>query len=459
MSAARQLPPDAGAFGELIPSRRCGDTVAAGASDAPAQAGVLGGRGRCRALRASSPAASRRARSGTRSPRTRTAPCSTETRSRPGRSRAVEPGPHHLDGRQAALDLPAPRAARTDLEVRAAALEHRHERGAGRFERREARAGRRGRYATHRTSTVRAPRRRRVDGAERAAVREAERTVIAPSKVAKAIATAAAVTPRPSPRPARERAPRQRGASIPRQIRASASSLVGSTRPVLQRIAEPAHDALLRDRPTCGSTMASAGGDSSLDGGERAIAQRRHLGELEPLDAPERPGEPHRRFHSAQQFRSTSASSARWSVARPRRPAPPASRRRRRDRARETASAAAAGSDGAPGSPRSAPASRRTARRLAQRARAARTPSRTCPGRSPRPRPGCRAAGSSWPEAAGVPPVEHLAPPAIAGERPPDQLFVAEGLRDLSGQRPTHEHAHSNCNDSRAGENGSRRMG
>ncbi len=94
------------------------------------------------------------------------------------RAQAVESGPHHLDRRQPALDLPASRPARADLEVRAPPLEHRHERGPGRLERRELGASREidARPVGHRQHRAV---RRRLHRPERAAVREPERSAIA----------------------------------------------------------------------------------------------------------------------------------------------------------------------------------------------------------------------------------------------------------------------------------------
>ena len=233
MSAARQLAPGAGVLGDRLPSRRCDDrrvVDAAGASGAPTGALVgLRGRGRVQHLQGlarGEPAGAVR----NPFPAHQHGAVLNRNRQSSRRARAIEPGPHHLHRRQPAFDLPAPRAARTDLEVRAPALEHRHERGPGRLERREPRACRRARRATRRTSTAPrrppAPPRRRAGGRprsgagrDRAARRSRRRSPPRPRR-----------RPRPSPRPARDRGRCGARASIPRQTRARASSLVGSAR-------------------------------------------------------------------------------------------------------------------------------------------------------------------------------------------------------------------------------------
>ena len=80
--------------------------------------------------------------------------------------------------------------------------------------------------------------------------------------------------------------------------------------------------------------------DSAFDRGQRAVAQRRHLAELQPVDAAEHPGQSQRGFHSAQQAIDERQLGTLVGRTRRDRPGTPASHRRRRDRGRGSASAA-----------------------------------------------------------------------------------------------------------------------
>ena len=196
-------------------------------------------------------------------------------------------------------------------------------------------------------------------------------------------------------------------------------------------------------------------GDAAFDRGERAIAQRRHLAELQPVDATEHPGQPQRGLHSAQQ----AVDEGQLGPLVGGDPGIGESLQRR-----IVGAAIEAEEPHQPPAPEatadqvhrdlSQPAAHRA--RLAQRAELLERRHEgvlddflglAAVGEQP---------DRHGQQAARVPPVQHLAPPPLAGERAPDQLFVADGLRDLERQRLTHENTHSNCNDSRTGENGSR---
>ena len=209
------------------------------------------------------------------------------------------------------------------------------------------------------------------------------------------------------------------------------------------RLTRAPSDSRLRAPPTCAAHGRLGGGDSPLDRRQRTAARRRDLGQLQPFDQAEHPGDAHVRAD-----RRTARD----------RPAPA----RRADPALVPGAASAASV--ASSAPRSRPSTRirrrapqppahqadRDLRQPAAQRRRLAQRGQLLERRHERVLHDLFALAAVAEQArrdrqqvSGVAAVQHLAPPAIAFDRARHQLRVAGGVRVLKEDGVAHQNAHS----------------